>query len=57
MNRFIPGWALWAGLAACGVLGTAAVVKKRRAGKMRRVMRSAGKTLSQMSDAMLHIFS
>ncbi|MBQ7321124.1 MAG: hypothetical protein IJW99_03425 [Clostridia bacterium] len=57
MNRWIPGWVLLAGALACGVCGIATAAHNRRAGKMRRLMRRAGKMMSELSSAMLHLFS
>ena len=57
MSRMIPGWVLLTGLAASFVCGTVTMMQNRRANKMRRMVRRACKTMSNLSSAVLHMFS
>lgn len=54
MNNSLSMWAIPAGILAllgCGI----AVMRRRRASKVRRMMRRAGKTLSGMASAIRHM--
>lgn len=57
MSRFISAWALPASLAVGLVCGMVSMVQNRRANKMRRTVRRACKTMSNLSSAVLHMFA
>lgn len=56
MSRMIPGWALLTALAFGMVCGLGAMVRNRRVNRMRRMLRRACKTMSNVSSAVLHMF-
>ena len=56
MSRFISAWGLPIGLAVGLVCGMVTVAKNRRTSKMRRQLRRACKTMSELSSAVMHMF-
>ena len=57
MSRFIPGWVLLTGVVASIMCGAVTMIQNRRANRMCRMMRRACKTMSNLSSAVLHMFS